>query len=177
MFLCLIRNFIHLLLEKTWDNWHYKQNLAGQWDRGCYSPQNCKRSMKTWTDRIPMYLLQNIVYPYFHPTSQWPNQSSTLAHPPHTPEDSNLQLQWASQISEYKLIHKAAPLCVRHLWTSNTQPPEPLQTGPKFIWQIWLGMALGMSSWNTDTGIKSWNTQYLNLYMIKHILTSTENSL
>jgi len=40
-----------------------------------------------------MYLLQNIVYPYFHPTPQQPNQSSTLAHPPHTPEDSNLQLQ------------------------------------------------------------------------------------
>ena len=34
-----------------------------------------------------------------------------------------------------------------------------------------------MSSLNTDTGIKSWNTQYLNLYMNKHILTSTEKGL
>lgn len=177
MFLCLIRNVIYLLLEKTWDNWHYKQNLAEQLDRGCKNPQNCECPKKTWISGIPMYLLQNIVHSYFHPTSQWPNQSSTLAHPPHTPEDSNLQLQWEFQISEYKLICKGAPLCVSHLWTSNTQPPEPLWTGPKFIRQIWLGMALGMSSWNTDTAIKSWNTQYLNLHMDMHILISTEKGM
>jgi hypothetical protein len=66
-----------------------------------------------------MYLLQNIVYPYFHPTSQWPNQSSTLAHPlsmqQHTPENSNLQLWQETEISMYKLTHEAAWLCVNHL--------------------------------------------------------------
>jgi hypothetical protein len=55
--------------------------------------------------------------------------------------------------------------------------PEPLRNGPKFIWQFWLGMALGISSWNNDTDIKSWNTQYLNLDMSLHILASIGKGL